>query len=96
MSSLATANGRSSRTRSERNSNGATLATLVSGFSEAEAKALLALVPAFSTQRFAETYRHFSLGTPWFHEAWYEAYDNPDLARLYVQGPREHAKRTTE
>ena len=58
--------------------------------------AVIALRPARGTQEFAETYRHFSLGTPWFHEAWYEAYDNPDLARLYVQGPREHAKRTTE
>jgi predicted phage terminase large subunit-like protein len=75
--------------------NGGTLATLVSGYSEAEAEGLLALVPAFSTQRFAETYRHFSLGTPWFHEAWYEAYDNPEFARLYVQGPREHAKTST-
>ena len=62
---------------------------------EAVAEAEIATRPARGTQEFAETYRHFTLGTPWFHEAWYEAYDNPDLARLYVQGPREHAKTST-
>jgi hypothetical protein len=47
----------------------------------AAAEAEIATRPARGTQEFAETYCHFTLGTPWFHEAWYGAYDNPDLAR---------------
>lgn len=33
--------------------------------------------------------------TPWFHKRWYAAYDDDSLGRLYVQGPREHAKSST-
>ncbi len=47
------------------------------------------------TKQFAETYRGFRLARPWFHDIWYDAYDDPDLDRLYVQGPREHAKTST-
>ena len=59
-----------------------------------ELYALVAPAPR-GTQAFAEKYRHFALGTPWFHQAWYEAYDDPALSHLYVQGPREHAKTST-
>jgi predicted phage terminase large subunit-like protein len=48
------------------------------------------------TREFAEQVRHFAVReTPWFHRIWYEAYDDPAITRLYVQGPREHAKTTT-
>jgi predicted phage terminase large subunit-like protein len=48
-----------------------------------------------STREFAERYGDFRLPTPWFHELWYTAYDDLALSRLYVQGPREHAKTST-
>jgi len=45
-----------------------------------------------TTQEFAEAFRHFRLGTPWFHKAWYEAMDDPSLLRVFIMGPRLHAK----
>lgn len=48
---------------------------------------------ANGTQEFAEKYRHFKQATPWFHTLWYDAFDDPTLSHLYVQAPREHAKR---
>jgi predicted phage terminase large subunit-like protein len=46
-----------------------------------------------STQEFAEKFRGFRIKTtPWFHVLWYAAFDDPTISRLYVQGPREHAK----
>jgi predicted phage terminase large subunit-like protein len=50
---------------------------------------------ATGTQEFAERFRHFRHPTPWFHELWYAAYDDPDIHQLYIQGPREHAKSST-
>lgn len=51
--------------------------------------------PPDGTQLFAETYRSFKHGTPWFHSIWYEAYDSTVWDHVYVQGPREHAKTST-
>jgi hypothetical protein len=48
--------------------------------------------PSLTTQQFAETYRHFGLGTPWFHKEWYAAMDDPELRRVFIMGPRLHAK----
>src|ERR1035437_3490646 len=50
---------------------------------------------AHGTQEFAEKFRHFRHPTPWFHTLWYDAYDDPDIHQVYVQGPREHAKSST-
>ena len=50
---------------------------------------------AKGTQEFAEKFRHFRHPTPWFHTIWYDAYDDPDIGQLYIQGPREHAKSST-
>jgi phage terminase large subunit-like protein len=50
---------------------------------------------AKGSQEFAERFRHFRHPTPWFHTIWYDAYDDPDIHQLYVQGPREHAKSST-
>lgn len=48
-----------------------------------------------TTVEFAERFRRFRLPTPWFHRAWYAAYDDPKVDRVYIQGPREHAKTST-
>ncbi len=53
-----------------------------------------ALLPS-DTKSFARRFRHFRLPVPWFHDIWYDAYDDPEMTRLYVQGPREHAKTST-
>ncbi|MGO9180259.1 MAG: hypothetical protein ACLQHS_13530, partial [Candidatus Limnocylindrales bacterium] len=45
-----------------------------------------------STQEFAERFRHFPLATPWFHQRWYAAMDDESLKRVFVMGPRLHAK----
>ncbi len=45
-----------------------------------------------TTQAFVERYAPFRLPTPWFHELWYAAYDDPAATRVFVQGPREFAK----
>ena len=45
-----------------------------------------------STQEFAEVYRGFTLSTPWFHTHWYAAMDDPALKRVFIMGPRLHAK----
>ncbi len=44
-------------------------------------------------QGFAERFRHFTLRTtPDFHKPWYAALDDPELTRLFLLAPREHAK----
>ncbi len=48
-----------------------------------------------STLAFARKYRKFSAPIPWFHELWYEAYDDDTLSKVFVMGPRYHAKTTT-
>ena len=48
-----------------------------------------------STLEFAKQIRKFSHKPPWFHEIWYAAYDDPEIDRIYTQGPREHAKTST-
>ncbi len=49
-----------------------------------------------TTLAFAERFRHFSITpTPWFHAAWFAAMDDPALRRIFVMGPRQHAKTTT-
>lgn len=45
-----------------------------------------------TTIEFAKTYRGFKYGIPDFHLPWYEALDNPELNRLMLLAPREHAK----
>lgn len=50
---------------------------------------------AKGTREFAVRFRHFSLEPSWFHELWYEAYDDPALTRVFLQAPREHAKTST-
>ena len=45
-----------------------------------------------TTQAFAELLRHFPLATPWFHERWYAAMDDESLKRIFIMGPRLHAK----
>lgn len=47
------------------------------------------------TRAFAEKYRHFQVSTPWFHHAWYDAMDDPTLERVFIMGPRFHAKTST-
>jgi predicted phage terminase large subunit-like protein len=48
-----------------------------------------------STEEFAERFRHFALETPWFHRLWYAAMDDPDIKRVFIMGPRLHAKTST-
>jgi predicted phage terminase large subunit-like protein len=67
----------------------------LSSLTDEELLRLYYLASTSPTQRFAEKYRNFRLATPWFHVLWYEAYDNPAWPRVYVQGPREHAKTST-
>jgi predicted phage terminase large subunit-like protein len=45
-----------------------------------------------TTLEFAERLRHFPLATPWFHKVWYDAMDDESLKRLFIMGPRLHAK----
>jgi len=47
-----------------------------------------------STRSFSDGYRRFRgrVATPWFHDVWYAALDAPELDRILIQGPREHAK----
>jgi predicted phage terminase large subunit-like protein len=47
------------------------------------------------TVAFAEKFRNFQVATPWFHHAWYAAMDDPKLERIFIQGPRYHAKTST-
>jgi predicted phage terminase large subunit-like protein len=61
----------------------------------AQSRKLSALARSRDTAEFAEVFRRFRQPTPWFHRIWYAAYDDPRIDRLYVQGPREHAKTTT-
>lgn len=59
----------------------------VSGTTTAESAARYS-----TTQEFAERVRGFSLPTPWFQEAWYEALDDPGKKRILLLCPREHGK----
>jgi predicted phage terminase large subunit-like protein len=43
----------------------------------------------------AERLRRFALETPWFHRLWYAAMDDPDIKRVFIIGPRLHAKTST-
>ncbi|MGO9181006.1 MAG: hypothetical protein ACLQHS_17360, partial [Candidatus Limnocylindrales bacterium] len=45
-----------------------------------------------TTVAFAELLRRFALATPWFHRAWYAAMDDESLKRIFIMGPRLHAK----
>lgn len=47
------------------------------------------------TETFAIKYRRFKLKPPWFHQRWYSTFDNPAYDRVYLPGPREHAKTST-
>jgi predicted phage terminase large subunit-like protein len=44
------------------------------------------------TEWFAVHMRHFNLEVPWFHRVWYDAMDDPALKRVFIMGPRLHAK----
>ena len=44
------------------------------------------------TEWFAGHFRHFNLDIPWFHRVWYDAMDDPARRRVFVMGPRLHAK----
>ncbi len=50
-----------------------------------------------STREFAIRYRRpkWSVDSPWFHDIWYDAYDDDTKKRLFVMGPRFHAKTST-
>ncbi len=51
--------------------------------------------PLTDTAAFARAYRAFRLPAPAFHRAWYAAMDDPALRRVFILGPRGHAKTTT-
>jgi predicted phage terminase large subunit-like protein len=63
--------------------------------SRARSGKLSALARSRDTLGFAETFRHFPQKTPWFHEIWYAAMDDDSIKRVFIQGPRYHAKTTT-
>ena len=69
--------------------HGMPLAPLTSA-AVAAATAILPSNPA--TQRFATRFRNFPLATPWFHKIWYDAMDDPANDRVFIMGPRGHAK----
>lgn len=49
-----------------------------------------------STEQFAVLYRRakWPVDSPWFHKVWYAAFDDKSIPRVFIMGPRFHAKTT--
>jgi predicted phage terminase large subunit-like protein len=63
--------------------------------SRAQSAKLSAVARPTDTMGFAHDYRHFPHETPSFHNTWYAAMDDDSIKRVFIQGPRYHAKTTT-